>query len=193
MRYIICAFKGEALPFLDHFKLKRIYNLPYPLYQNGDILLVITHMGYENALMATSALMGYRPPSSHDILLNIGVCAAPKHFKIGELLVIHKINYKDYDYNLNILFQHSFSESALLSVDSIQSTMQNIPVDMEAHAVFKAAKKFMKSTQMLFIKIVSDHFDPKSTQKSKMTQSIQDHVSYIEEFIIQIETLNNSK
>ena len=187
MRYIICAFSGEARPFLDYYNLKRIQDLPFPLYQNDNTILIVTHMGYENALMAVSALLGYRPPSANDILLNIGVCAAPEDFEVGELLVINKIHYKNYDFHPDILFQHSFRECALLSVDTVQDVMHTLPVDMEAHAVFKAAKRFIKSRQMLFVKIVSDHFDPKGTQKNRMTQSIQDHLQHIETLIVRSE------
>ncbi len=187
MRYIICAFNGEARPFIDHFKLKRIHDLPYPLYQNENTLLIITQMGYENALMATNTLMGYRPPKGEDILINIGVCAAPKSYVIGELLIIHKINYKTDSYYPDILFQHNFKESDLLSVDTIQSSMHNLPVDMEAHAIFSSAPHFMQTHQMLFIKIVSDHFEPKNVKYKELTQSIRKRVPDIETLIAKAE------
>ena len=180
MRYIICAFKGEAHPLINHFNLTRTTGFAYPLYQNENTLLIITHMGYENALMATSALLGYRPPEPDDLLINVGICAAPKSFEIGELIVIHKISYNAHDLYPMFLVKHPFMHSALISVDTVQSTMQSLPVDMEAHAIFKASARFMPSDQMLFIKIVSDHFDPKSVNKNAVTRSIQAHLSNIE-------------
>lgn len=168
MKYIITALDAEARVLIEHYSLKRNHDLPYPLYRNEDTILIVCGMGKMNALMATSALLGYCIPGSGDILLNIGICGAPQSFPIGEALLIHQIIEGDRRYYPDILYTHTMRESALICVDTPQSEPAESPADMESAGVFSAASKFFKLHQMGFIKIVSDHFEPHRVTKESV-------------------------
>ncbi len=165
MLYIIVALSAEARGLIDHFKLVRTYTLPYTMFESEQIKLIVTGIGFDNAMMATSALLGHCSPSKTDMLLNLGICAAPKNFEIGEAFLAHKICYKDGFYFPDILFEHSLKESDILSVDEPASEILNLPVDMESYGVYKAASRFFSTHQMLFFKVVSDHFEPERVTK----------------------------
>jgi len=183
MTYFVLALSAEARPLLTHFGLKRIDALPYPLYTDENSVLIVTQPGYENALMATSALLGYRPPEKEDILLNIGLCAAPESFEIGTLLLAHKISYGIHDYYPDILFLHPNDEIDLRTVDAAVSSTESMAVDMEAHAVYKAASRFFKTHQMAFLKIVSDHFAPDNVTKELAIRLIGENIPALTQII----------
>ena len=74
MIYIICPLDVEARVFIDYYKLKKLDLLPFNMYQNSDMILVVSGVGKTNALMATTAICGCIKPSESDILVNIGTC-----------------------------------------------------------------------------------------------------------------------
>jgi hypothetical protein len=165
MHYIVVALHAEARPFLDHFRFERITPLPYALYTHEEMLLLVMQPGYENALLSVSALLGYRPPQAGDTLVNVGICAGPRNVPIGEVLLAHKLIYKEHAYYPDILYQHHALESDLVTTLLPEDTAGVMPVDMEAHAVFKAASRFFDAHEMGFIKVVSDHFAPECVTK----------------------------
>lgn len=181
MIYIITALDAEARALIDFYGLKRDMSLPYTLYKNGDILLLITGVGEKNAMMAVSALLGWKTPTSNDCLINIGICAA--EYEIGEALLIHQIITQGKTYYPDILYPHTLRESSLLCVNTPQSSNINHPVDMESGGIFCAAERFFKLHQMAFLKIVSDHFEPQSLSKELVISLIHSHQRTIESII----------
>lgn len=172
MLYIVIALSAEARPIVQMFKLKRVYTLPYTLFENDDVTLIISGMGIENAMMATSALLGYKPPTENDLLINIGICAAPQSFEIGEALLVHKITHQNHAYFPDILFEHPLKECDLTSVDAPVEGGVQTAVDMESYGVYKASSRFFKTHQMLFFKVVSDHFEPQNVTKESASELI---------------------
>lgn len=193
MIYIVLALSSEARPLFTHFGLKRNNDLPYPLYTDGTKLLIVTQPGYENALMATSTLLGYRTPEAEDTLLNIGICAAPKSHAIGALLLAHKISHGTHDYYPDILFRHPNEETDLRTVADALSSPEPVPVDMEAHAIYKAGSRFFKAHQMAFLKIVSDHFEPERVTKELAFKLLQDNIPAIEQIMRSMEYVVTAK
>lgn len=173
MTYFICAFKGEARPFIKKRGLKHVCGLSYPLYENRDTLLILTGMGNQNASKATLELMLHRPPKTNDILVNIGVCAAPKKYGIGSVLAAKEIRYKKHILHIKTSISHPFEEVVLQSVDAVQNKPCNTAVDMEAFGIYSSAVNYIDSRHMLFIKIVSDHFEPENTDIKEMIKSIE--------------------
>ena len=180
MKYLIVALGAEARPFLDSAPFIKRNVLPFALYEADDMLLCISGIGYENAMMATAALLGYRAPSPNDILLNYGICAAPMQYDIGELLLIHELTCNHVHLYPDMLIKHPFHEASLLSVDAPCAIPQDIPVDMEGFAIFKTASRFMQLHQMLFVKIVSDHFDPQRVTKEHTHHVIAPHIEALQ-------------
>lgn len=186
MIYIITALDAEARPLIDHYGLKRDMSLPYTLYQCADMLLIICGVGKTNAMMAVSALLGWRLPSRGDILINIGICATPTHYEIGEALLIHQLIDTHKTYYPDILYTHTLKESSILCVDTPQSIPNNLPVDMESTAIFCAASRFFKLHQMAFLKIVSDHFEPGTITKELAISLIDSHLQTLDTLIINL-------
>ncbi|WP_345976490.1 hypothetical protein [Sulfurimonas sp. HSL3-7] len=173
MLYIVTALSAEARPIIDHFRLKKVENaLPYPLFSAENVRLLVMQVGYENALMAASSLFGHERPKEDDLLLNVGICAAPTRYTLGTPLVAHKITHKEHAYYPDMLLNHPFEEVELHTLEGAKDSEHAHPVDMEAHAVFKAASRFMQSHQMLFVKVVSDHFEPERVTKEAATTLI---------------------
>lgn len=180
MNYIICALDAEAKALCEHYRLKRDYTLPYTLYRGNEIILLITQPGKVQAMMALSSLLGHRIPSENDTLINIGICGAPEHYPIGEMLLIHKIIDTERCYYPDILFTHELQESLLICVDKPQEQSHEGPVDMESAGIFLAASKFFKLHQMVYLKIVSDHFEPSTVTKEKVIDLIRSHLDTID-------------
>ncbi|MFY9142799.1 hypothetical protein [Sulfuricurvum sp.] len=176
MNYIVTALDAEARPIIEHFRLKRDSSLPYTLYRNDNMLLLVSGMGKFNAAMAVSALLGWRIPKSEDIFINIGICGAPSSIPLGEALLIHQIIDGDRRFYPDILYPHSLRETSLICTDVPHSIMSDIPVDMESAAIFQAASRFFKLHQMAFLKIVSDHCEPERVTKEGVVSLIRSHL-----------------
>jgi nucleoside phosphorylase len=183
MIYLITALDAEARPLCDYYRLKRDTSLPYTLYQNDEIVLLVSGMGKTNALMAVRALLGWRTPEEKDILINIGICGAPQDYRIGEALLIHQIIDANHRYYPDVLYTHSLRETLMKCVDTPQSTRSDYPVDMESSAIFQAAARFFKLHQMAFLKIVSDHCTPQSVTKEGVVELLRSHVNTLDSLI----------
>ncbi len=192
MIYLITALDAEARVLVDYYRLKRDTSLPYTLYINDEIVLLVSGMGKSNAMMAVSALLGWRIPQENDILINIGICGAPSTYGIGEALLIHQIIEGDRRYYPDILYTHSLRESSLICVDAPQSIPQDHPVDMESSAIFQAASRFFKLHQMVFIKIVSDHFTPERVTKEGAIELVRSNIALVDEVCTALEKVQGS-
>ena len=165
MIYIITALSSEAKPLIHHYRLKRNTDVDFLLYESDTVFLCITQVGYNNALHVSGKFLEYKKPAEDDILVNIGLCGAPESYNIGELLVIEKLCFKDREALLTC--RESLHVKASLTT-LIQEQYENLNkvVDMEAFGIYERAKEFFKINQLLFVKIVSDHFEPKSLTKN---------------------------
>ena len=191
MIYIITALDAEARALVDHYRLKRDSALPYTLYKNEQMVLLVSGMGKTNPLMSVSALLGWRIPEDTDILINIGICGAPATYAIGEALLIHQIRDGDRRYYPDILYTHPLRESSLRCVDEAQSALYDSPVDMESGAIFQAASRFFKLHQMAFVKIVSDHFTPETVTKDGVIELIQANLNRVDEVCSALEKVQS--
>lgn len=193
MLYLITALDAEARPLIEHYSLKRDTALPYTLYHNDSMVLLVSGMGVMNAAMATSALLGWRIPRSEDMLINIGICGAPLSYPISEALLIHQIIEPNRYYYPDILYTHSLKESSLLCVDTPQSNTQEYPADMESAGIFRAASRFFKLHQMAFIKIVSDHFTPDTVTKEGVIELMRSHLRTFENVLESLQSVQTAK
>ncbi|DAB39047.1 MAG: hypothetical protein A2552_11455 [Sulfuricurvum sp. RIFOXYD2_FULL_44_160] len=189
MIYLVTALDAEARPLCDYYRLKRDTSLPYTLYRNEEIVLVVSGMGRMNALMAVSALLGWRIPGEKDILINIGICGAPSTYAVGEALLIHQILDGDRRYYPDILYSHPLRETSMRCIDTPQSLCGDYPVDMESGAIFQAASRFFKLHQMAFLKIVSDHCIPESVTKEGVMELLRSHVDTVDTLISRLRAI----
>ncbi|MDP3291145.1 MAG: hypothetical protein Q8M43_03860 [Sulfuricurvum sp.] len=189
MIYLITALDAEARPLYEYYRLKRDTSLPYTLYRSEEMVLLVGGMGRTNALMALSALLGWRIPEDKDILINIGICGAPSEYRIGEALLIHQILDGDRRYYPDILYSHPLRETSMRCVDTPQSLCGDYPVDMESSAIFQAASRFFKLHQMAFLKIVSDHCTPELVTKEGVMELLRSHVDTVDTLISRLRAI----
>ena len=192
MIYITCALSAEARLFLDYYKLKQYTSLPFKVYESESVKLIITGIGYTNALLATTALLAHFTPSKNDIFLNIGIAAAPTQYPLNSLVVAHKLLYNENTFYPDVLFSHNHEEADLRSVDLAQSYTSDTLVDMEAYGVFQAASRFLHLQQISIIKIISDHFNPESVTKDSILKNFTSNKNDIFELIQQIQAVQNN-
>jgi len=101
MLFILFALKSEAQAFVDKFKLKKKKDLNYTLFYNNHITAIVSGVGVLNASNAVSFLLNNYTIDSDDIFINIGICGASNEYKIGELIQISQVNYKNRSCKLN--------------------------------------------------------------------------------------------
>lgn len=189
MNYIVTALDAEARVFIEHYRLKRDTTLPYTVYKGKDILLLVTGMGKTNAMMALSALLGYRLPGRNDNLINIGICGAPSEYELGEALLIHQLIDEHRRYYPDILYTHTLRETSLICVDSPVESQLSFPVDMESTGVFQAASKFFNLHRMAFVKIVSDHCQPDSVTKEGVVALMKSHLGTLDSLLSSLQSV----
>lgn len=176
MIYIATATLSEAKPFVEYFSLKQQKSLPFSLFKNSDITLIVTGIGYLNAPVAVAALFGQCGPKEDDLFVNIGICAATDDYAIGELLLAHKLSLlpilknRAFDCYCDLLFEHDVREVTLTTALAVHDEEPDAveALDMEGYFLFQAAKRFFSMERMLFLKVVSDHFASKEVTPKKV-------------------------
>ena len=158
MLYIFTALKPEAQAFVDKFKLKKEKIENYTIYSNSSIFLIITGIGIENMKKASEFIMQKFKLNQDDSFLNIGICASREKNSIGTLLEIGKLNYK----NLNLLVDERFNNT-LTCIDYEATDDSYELVDMESYGFYESF--YDKYKNIYILKVVSDHFEPKTVTK----------------------------
>ena len=193
MIYIVIALMAEASPIIKNLKLTKSSDKPFKVFSSNEYKLIITGIGKEKATIATSHLLTLFSPTQNDYLFNIGICGAPKKFEIGEALIINKISTHSKYYYPDMLLRHDFRENSLLTVDKPQENKCDECVDMEASAIYSTSLHFLKSSQMAFIKIVSDHFSSEIPKKEDVSFWIETHVESIKKLFENASKMRNKK
>jgi hypothetical protein len=180
MIYFTIALLAEAKPLLSLLKLPLVRQSPFAIYGDEDYTLIITGMCSQKALMATTHLLTLYPPSSADVLVNFGLAGATTEFEIGELVSISSLRDKVSDkiYYPDMRLSHPYNELALTTVNDVQTEIEEdiTCVDMEAFFVYEASLLFLKSSQILFFKLISDHFSANIPSKDQVNGWISPHL-----------------
>jgi len=151
MIYIITALKSEAQAFVDKYKLDSSKS-------NNHITIIISGIGRDKMFLASQKVVTILKEC--DIIVNIGICAADRKFKIGELLP---------------------QDILLTCVDEpIKTQDKYLAVDMESAGFLDATHQI---TNTYMFKIVSDHFEPDKVTKDKTKQLIFEKIDTIMEII----------
>lgn len=158
MIYILVALKSEAQAFVDKYKLKKEKLKNYTFFTNNDIKLIVTGVGIQNMQLASQFLCKKYSFNENDKFLNIGICGANKNYKIGTILQIGNIEYKNQQYSLD----KNLNNITCLDKE-MEDDIYNI-VDMESYGFYN---EFKNMKYRYIFKVVSDHFEPKSITKDK--------------------------
>lgn len=172
MLYIVTALKPEAQAFVDKYKLKKNRLQNYTLFQNENIKLIVSSIGVTNARLATQTLINNFDITDDDICLNVGICAAPCKYSIGELIEIGVITYRNTNYTFD------FNKQTATCMDEEVKTVQETIVDMESYGFYDAVVHNPAIKKFHILKVVSDHFQPhiitKENTKSLLFNVIDD-------------------
>ena len=172
----------EAKPFVLGMSLKQTRKTPFRLFQNDNVLLIISGIGKSNAAMATAYCCHKYTPLC---ISNLGaVGAAGFGHSLGEIFHIDEII--EYDrpelksgkpriYKPDILngfptAKLATSDRAILAPDERKKISQNADlIDMEGASVVQACRKFR--TKCFLFKFVSD--TPEHTRSENIVENIR--------------------
>jgi nucleoside phosphorylase len=183
MTAFITALPSEAQPLIKYFKLILLNDNVFKIYKKDNILLIVSGIGKEFALMATAYLFAKYKIIT---LINIGIAGADKRYTIGDMLLINKI----YDvekkrfYFPQMRYKSVLKEASLHTFCTpVDNAEQTDCVDMEASAIFFAASKFLKTSNIVILKVVSDHFSTNIPLKTEVHRLIENHLSFVKELV----------
>ena len=178
---IVMATMLEAKPFVQEMSLKQTRKAPFSLFQNHEVLLLVSGIGKANAAMATAYLCLMFKPA---LIFNLGAAGAARFgYDLGEIFHIHTIVEPDRpDLKTGKPCVHqpdvmagfktarlATSDRAILEPKNRQEIAQNADLlDMEGASVVQTCRRF-ESGCFLF-KFVSD------TPDHTRDQDIVDHI-----------------
>ena len=190
MNFVV-AFKGEAQPLIDFYQLEKVENSPYPLFRNDQHCLIISGLGRDRAISATTALhlVTNKPNLGW---MNLGI-AGHGGLEVGEVFIAGKIidESSDESFYPPQIFEHSFAVSCLQNCSKPCSIYQpNLGYDMESHGFYKTASQYSIRELVQVIKIVSDNPDHDLNQVNpkKVPAIIEGNLKAIDLLVTQIDT-----
>jgi adenosylhomocysteine nucleosidase len=189
MNFVV-AFKGEAQPIIHFYQLEKVEHSPYPIFCNDQHSLILSGLGRDHAVSATTAL---HQVTKKDNLgwMNLGI-AGHGNLTLGEAFLSGKIvdDISDKSFYPPQIYQHSLKISTLQTCSQPSSNYdQDLGFDMEAHAFYKTASKFSIRELVQVIKIVSDNPTHKHDQinPSEVPEMIYGHLKGIDALVKQID------
>lgn len=160
MLYIVTALKPEAQAFIDRYSLQKSKLEDFNIFTNKKTILIVGGIGVKNATLATQSLINHFDITDDDVYINVGICGASRKYKIGELLQIDTINYKNHTYSI-----HQKITTAIECLDEESSEEKYEIVDMESFGFYNAVIHSPAIKNSYIFKVVSDHFEPHKVTK----------------------------
>ncbi|NMM62787.1 5'-methylthioadenosine/S-adenosylhomocysteine nucleosidase [Clostridium sp. P21] len=180
MIFISTSMYSEAVPFIKKLNLKKDLRCnKFQVFKNVDTTLIVTGIGKVMSAVAVTYLFSKYKLKCEDIFINIGVCGTKDEtLQIGDIILCNKII--DYDtkrtFYPDMILKHPFQERSIETVPTVINNknleIQGQLVDMEASGIYEAALVFLKSHQMFFVKIISDHLEADSKLKMKSISNL---------------------
>jgi len=164
--YIVVALKAEAQAFVEKYKLTKSKLSAFTLYSNREMKLIVSDIGVTNARLATQTLINHFDIADKDKYLNIGICGASRRYEIGEVVEIGAIVYEQERH----VFKADTKE--IHCVDTAMSEAKYELVDMESYGFYDAVIHNPAIKHFSIIKVVSDHFEPKSVSRDGAKRAI---------------------
>lgn len=190
MNFVV-AFKGEALPLIDFYRMEKRVHSAHSVFQNEHHKLILSGPGRKNAISATETLFQMNDLKNQG-WINVGV-AGHGSLAVGESFLCGKVlddSSAECFYPPQI-FEHSFGVSSLTTCSKPSSNYQiDMGFDMEAHAFYKTASKFSIRELVQVIKIVSDNpdYDLNQVNPKGVPAMIERHLEEIDVLVKQIDT-----
>jgi hypothetical protein len=146
------ALFHEAKPIIEYFRLQFVEKKPYRVYQNKQIILVITGMGWVNTAYLEDMFTSF----SIQQAINIGIAGCKDTtISIGHLFcTTHRLEGID-------CTTLSCVDIPLQSADGLTTTL----VDMESEGFLTIAKNYLDTKEIYIFKVVSDYLETTIPQK----------------------------
>lgn len=156
---IVTALPAESRPFLDALRLRQSRSRHLRLYASSDYMLIETGVGKLNAAAQTAATLQV----SQDIgcVINIGIGGGA--FEYATTLIAHHIKDRAtgaqwYPHVPNHEHVRQFRSTSIITVDTPDTLYkQNTVFDMEASGIYTAASRYLPTSSIHSLKIISDN------------------------------------
>lgn len=169
MILIVSAMESESKDFIK--EAKKI-DAPFNLYQKGNNLVLVSGIGKANAASSLSYVLA---KYNIKLIINIGLAGGTKPYKLGDVVLIDKAKYHDFDLSIfnyekgqvpgfdpifkadSLIDKLYFQRGTLLTGDFFKTGSENLNhtlFDMEGAALFQVAKIY--NIPIISIKVVSD-------------------------------------
>lgn len=174
------ALAVEARPFLAHWRMRRQWSSRLGSYAeapDGAYGLVVSGTGAPAAAAAVAGTLTRLEGAGRSVrgLFSVGFAGCPwTDLPLGAARLIHQIRdvFSGRTYYPDVLYRHDWIEASLETHGRMVTAATDRPqalVDMEAAGVFVAARAFLPTHAMGFLKVVSDHLegvplDPKTAE-----------------------------
>jgi len=179
MIYILSAFEAEARAIIDKYKLVKSKSGIYTLFKNEAFLVFISGMGQDNAFEATQHLLLNFPNHKDDLFINLGICAAQSTFEIGALLQIKKLQSPQESHLLKTIDSGAPLVSCFSSYTPVDRPVNEDIAEMEAMSIYKEISQYFNPSQISFLKVVSDNFNPVKFNKGFIISLINENLDPI--------------
>ncbi|MFK8079780.1 MAG: hypothetical protein AB8B97_05810 [Granulosicoccus sp.] len=156
---IVTALPAETRPLLDALTLRQSKARHLRLYGSPDYLLLETGVGKLNAAAAVGAVLQAHPEI--DMVANLGIAGGL--FDYADVRVAHHVkdNASGAQWFPHLPHDKAFRDVATASVSTRDTPdtqyCEGVLFDMEAAGVFNAACRYLSTSQVHSIKVVSDN------------------------------------
>lgn len=183
---LLVALPTEAKPLSQHLGLKRCQpDGAFPIYRGGNIQLVLSGPGSENATKACHFLHNTGPDA--DYWINIGIAGHPSA-EISQLFQANRVidDETGAAWNLPTHPILQLPQANLITVNEpVEDYPENALYDMEAAGMIAALAADDRLEHTIVLKIVSDNHNNSTTQISgRLVKSlINNHLNTIDNLL----------
>ncbi len=167
----VVALMAEAKPLIEEFKLSPCPNFKgFRIYTRGEINLIISGIGRNNAAAASAYLAAIEEPKKLEpVWLNVGI-AGHRSRAVGEVVVATKVVERESGHIFYPTYYPLSVPSSVLTTVDLPETDFSIDsaFDMEASGIATIATKFAPIEFIQFVKVISDNRDNSTEDLSKL-------------------------
>ena len=187
--HLVTALPVEARPLIDYFRLKKLEDTVFPIFENRNVRLIVSGIGKVSSASAVSYLQGRFLDDA--VWINVGF-SGHLDSSIGSAYLVHKISDHTFreSFYPTFLKKPPFPTHALYSFDHpVRDYPKDLLVDMEGFGFYLAANRFTSIEFVHCFKIVSDNQNnPFNPSKSHLVSLIAPHLPLLEDFIMDLKS-----
>ncbi|MCP4429587.1 MAG: hypothetical protein GY806_01285 [Gammaproteobacteria bacterium] len=156
----VIALPCEAKPIIDYYRLKKSPQYrAFDLFQNDEMLCVISGIGKTSAAAACAWVAGLQHTSQSLCWINLGAAGGADH-SVGDLFSLNKITdgEKGRSFYPVVEFNSGISSACCISLDKASFDYHPVALyDMEACSYFATATRFSSAELVHSLKVISDN------------------------------------